>query len=68
MTGAFGLHHPAQDLIGVVLNEVQKAPSLRWLRRRGDDWRSRADPDETPPWLSLSALPVLVVSGARIPR
>jgi hypothetical protein len=59
---ALGLHEGAQDLIGAVRNEVQGVPSLRWLRRQGDEWRSRADPDEVPPWLGLIAVSVLVVA------
>lgn len=58
---ALGLHDPAQDLIDAVRREVQGVPSLRWLRRQGDAWRTRADPDEVPPWLGLVALSVLVV-------
>jgi len=52
---ALGLHDPAQDLVSAVRDEVQGMPSLRWLRRRGDEWRSGADPDEVPPWLGLLA-------------
>ena len=59
---ALGLHEGAQDLISAVRNEVQGVPSLRWLRRQGDEWRSRADPDEVPPWLGLLAVTVLVVA------
>ena len=59
---ALGLHDPAQDLISAVQDEVQGVPSLRWLRRQGDEWRSRADPDEVPPWLGLIAVSVLVVA------
>lgn len=59
---ALGLQDPAQDLISAVQDEVQGLPSLRWLRRQGDEWRSRADPDEAPPWLGLIAVSVLVVA------
>jgi hypothetical protein len=59
---ALGLYDPAQDLIRAVQDEAQGAPSLRWLRRQGYEWRSRADPDEVPPWLGLIAVSVLVVA------
>ena len=59
---ALGIHDPAQDLIDAVRHEVQGVPSLRWLRLQGDEWRSRADPDEVPPWLGLIAVSVLVVA------
>jgi hypothetical protein len=52
----------AGDLVKAVRSEVQGDPSLRWLRRKGDEWRSRADPDEVPPWLGALALSVLVVA------
>lgn len=59
---ALGLRDPAQDLITAVREEVQGAPSLRWLRRQGDEWRSRADRDEVPPWLGAIAVSVLVAA------
>jgi hypothetical protein len=57
-----GLAHPAKDLIAAVQDEVQGNPSLGWLRRQGDEWHLRADPDEAPPWLAVLAVSVLVVS------
>lgn len=57
-----GLSDPAQDLVDAVRDEVQGESSLRWLRRRGEDWLSRADPDEAPPWLAALALSVLVIA------
>ena len=59
---ALRLDSPADDLIAAIREEVQGAPSLRWLRRQGDEWRSRSDPDEAPPWLAVLALSVLVVA------
>ena len=59
---ALGLRDPAQDLITAVRGEVQGSPSLSWLRRQSDDWRSRADPDEVPPWLGVIAVSVLVAA------
>lgn len=59
---ALGLGSPADDLIAAVRREVQGSPSLRWLRRRADEWRSRSDPDDAPPWLAVLALSVLVVA------
>lgn len=59
---ALGLHDPAHDLVSAVQDEVHGVSSLRWIRRQGDEWRSRADPDEVPPWLGLIAVSVLVVA------
>jgi hypothetical protein len=59
---ALGLHDAAKDLISAVQDEVHGVSSLRWLRRQGDEWRSRADPDEVPPWLGLITVSVLVVA------
>ena len=61
-SGSFGLERPADDLVAAAGREVQGSPTLRWLRRKGDEWRSRADPDEVPPWLGLIAISVLVVA------
>lgn len=59
---ALGLRDPARDLTEAVRQEVQGQPSMRWLRRKGEQWRSRADADEVPPWLGLLGLSVLVVA------
>jgi hypothetical protein len=59
---ALGLLDPSQDLTDAARHEVQGTPSLSWLRRQGDEWRLRADPDEVPPWLGLLGLSVLVVA------
>lgn len=59
---ALGLDEPGNDLATAVRQEVQGQPSLRWLRRKGDEWRRRASCDEPPPWLGVLALSVLVVA------
>lgn len=57
-----GLDSPSGDLVKAVQAEVYGDGSLRWLRRRGEEWRRRASPDEAPPWLGVLAVAVLVVS------
>ena len=61
-SGHWAFAIPRRDLISAVQAKVQGMLSLRQIRREGDEWRSRADPDEVPPWLGLIAVSVLVVA------
>lgn len=56
------MEDPAKDLIKAVQDELRGSPSLRWLQHKGNEWCSRADPDEAPPWLAPLAVSVLVAA------
>lgn len=57
-----GLEQPANDLIEAVKAEANGDASFSWLRGRTDEWRKRADLNETPPFLAPLAASVLIVS------